>query len=110
MSKVNGEVSKPAHSWSFFSGRSRLNEIAGDFLEGATRAFVLLVLGIACSQPKAEEWPAETPGTNIAAGIANFNAGFEASRLTYHDTYGYLVVGDDGDIAAVQEDGTVSGV
>ena len=108
MINVNGEVSKSVHSWSLFSGRSRRNEIAGDFMAGAARALVLLVLAIACSQPKAEEWPAETPGTNIGAGIANFNAGFEASGLTYHDTYGYLVVGDDGDIAAVQEDGTVS--
>lgn len=72
------------------------------------RASVLFLLYCACLQPKAGEWPAETPGTNIGAGIAHFNAGFEASGLTYHDTYGYLVVGDDGDIAAVQEDGTVS--
>ncbi|MCH1603046.1 MAG: hypothetical protein L7S57_09390 [Luminiphilus sp.] len=57
----------------------------------------------------ADPWPAAASGTNIGAGIGVFNAGFEASGLTYHPDHGYIVVGDDGDIAIVEEGGQVAG-
>ena len=56
----------------------------------------------------ADPWPAAASGTNIGAGIGVFNAGFEASGLTYHPDHGYIVVGDDGDIALVEEGGQVT--
>ena len=57
----------------------------------------------------ADTWPATVSGANIGAGIGAFNAGFEASGLTYHPDHGYIVVGDDGDIAIVEEGGQVAG-
>lgn len=51
----------------------------------------------------AEPWPAAGSGTNIGEGIGTFNVGFEASGLTYHADHGYIVVGDDGDIAIVTD-------
>ena len=56
----------------------------------------------------ADTWPATVSGANIGAGIGAFNAGFEASGLTYHPDHGYIVVGDDGDIALVEEGGQVT--
>ena len=56
----------------------------------------------------ADPWPAAASGTNIGAGIGVFNAGFEASGLTYHPDHGYIVVGDDGDIATVQSDASIT--
>ena len=56
----------------------------------------------------ADPWPAAASGTNIGAGIGVFNAGFEASRLTYHPDRGYIVVGDDGDVAIVQSDASIT--
>jgi len=55
----------------------------------------------------AEPWPAALSGNNIGAGIGSFTADFEASGLTYHPDYGYIVVGDEGDIAIVEEGGQV---
>ena len=60
------------------------------------------------SSAKAEPWPTALAGTNIGAGIGAFNSGFEASGLTYHPDHGYIVVGDDGDIAIVQSDASVT--
>ena len=56
----------------------------------------------------ADPWPAAASGTNIGAGIGVFNAGFEASGLTYHPDRGYIVVGDDGDVAIVQSDASIT--
>ena len=56
----------------------------------------------------ADPWPAAASGTNIGAGIGGFNSGFEASGLTYHPDHGYIVVGDDGDIAIVQSDASIT--
>ena len=56
----------------------------------------------------ADPWPAAASGTNIGAGIGAFNTGFEASGLTYHPDHGYIVVGDDGDIAIVQSDASIT--
>ena len=60
------------------------------------------------SSAKAEPWPTALAGTNIGAGIGAFNSGFEASGLTYHPDHGYIVVGDDGDIAIVQSDASIT--
>lgn len=57
---------------------------------------------------EAGAWPAATAGSNIGAGIGSLNAGFEASGLTYHPDHGYIVVGDDGDIATVQSDASIT--
>ena len=56
----------------------------------------------------ADPWPAAASGINIGAEIGAFNAGFEASGLTYHPDRGYIVVGDDGDIAIVQPDASIT--
>ena len=56
----------------------------------------------------ADSWPAAVSGANIGTGIGAFNAGFEASGLTYHPDLGYIVVGDDGDIAIVQSDASIT--
>ena len=56
----------------------------------------------------ADPWPAAASGTNIGAGIGAFTTHFEASGLTYHPDRGYIVVGDDGDIAIVQSDASIT--
>ncbi|MDA8986347.1 SdiA-regulated domain-containing protein [Luminiphilus sp.] len=53
------------------------------------------------------EWPAEPQGENLAQGLSVYNAGFEASGIAYHDELGFLIVGDDGDVANVSEVGVV---
>jgi len=73
-------------------------------------AALYLCFFICCLSPQAqaEEWPGDTSGTNIGVGIGSFNPGFEASGLTYHESYGFLVVGDDGDVAMLRDDGEVA--
>ena len=68
--------------------------------------FCLAILSV--SSVKAEAWPAAFSETNIGSGIGSFNAGFEASGLTHHPNRGYIVVGDDGDIAVVQSDKSIT--
>lgn len=55
----------------------------------------------------AATWPTSSSGTNIASGVGSYNSGFEASGLSYHDLYGYLVVGDDGDVAILDGTGSI---
>lgn len=70
--------------------------------------FLCCFVGFVGPQVRAEDWPADASGTNIGAAIGSFNTGFEASGLAYHDSYGFLVVGDDGDVAILRDDGEVS--
>lgn len=55
----------------------------------------------------ASPWPASTSSTNIASGLSSYNSGFEASGISYHSGYGYLIVGDDGDLGIVDSSGVV---
>lgn len=55
----------------------------------------------------AAAWPADTAGTNIAAGLNTYNSDFEASGAAYSSAYGYIVNGDDGDLALLDAAGTV---
>ena len=68
--------------------------------------FFCYLASFVASLVRAEAWPANPSGINIGSAIGDFNPGFEASGLTYHPAHGYLVVGDDGDIAVIQEGGT----
>ena len=70
--------------------------------------FLCCITGLMGPRVSAEAWPAGAAGTDIGAAIGSFNTGFEASGLTYHDSYGFLVVGDDGDVAILRDDGEVS--
>lgn len=59
----------------------------------------------------ADAWPTSTSGTQIGSGLATRNTtsnGFEASGLEYLDGYGYIAVGDDGDLAVLSTSGAVS--
>jgi len=67
-------------------------------------SFSLIVFSTALASAA---WPTTSSGTNIASGLSSYNSGFEASGLTYHDLYGYLVVGDDGDVAILDGTGSV---
>ena len=76
-----------------------------------SRVTLMLLLALVVTSPqklRAEAWPAETVGIDIGSGISDLNTGFEASGLTYQDSYGFLVVGDDGDVAILRDDGEVS--
>ena len=53
------------------------------------------------------DWPAESHGENLAQSLAVYNAGFEASGIAYHHELGFLIVGDDGDVANVSAVGVV---
>ena len=86
---------------------SRSGAIADSDLRIAIIFFCCLASFVA-SLARAEAWPANPSGINIGSGIGDFNPGFEASGLTYHPAHGYLVVGDDGDIAVIQEGGDVT--
>ncbi|MBI4407660.1 MAG: hypothetical protein HY565_04145 [Candidatus Kerfeldbacteria bacterium] len=59
----------------------------------------------------ASAWPANSTATaNIASGLTAYNAtedGFEASGVEYLANYGYIVNGDDGDIAVLSSQGAV---
>ncbi len=52
----------------------------------------------------ADPWPTSTSGTQIGSGLLTLNTtgnGFEASGLEYLDGYGYIAIGDDGDIGVL---------
>lgn len=58
----------------------------------------------------ADPWPASTSGTQIGSGLTTLNTtgnGFEASGLEYLDGYGYIAIGDDGDLAVLNGSGSV---
>lgn len=82
--------------------------LLGSSLSFLALTFLCCIAGLVGPRVSAEAWPADASGTNIGAGIGSFNSGFEASGLTYHDSYGFLVVGDDGDVAILRDDGEVS--
>ena len=67
---------------------------------------------LACSQSSLvysapADWPADSQGENLAQSLTVYNAGFEASGIAYHHELGFLIVGDDGDVAIVSEVGVV---
>ena len=61
--------------------------------------------GLVYSAPA--DWPAESQGENLAQSLSVYNAGFEASGIAYHHELGFLIVGDDGDVANVSAVGVV---
>jgi hypothetical protein len=70
----------------------------------------LFVLLFASTAHAASPWPASLTGTQIASGLATLNTtadGFEASGIEYLSGYGYIINGDDGDVAVVNSAGTV---
>ncbi len=55
----------------------------------------------------ASPWPASPVGNQVASGLNTFNVDFEASGVSYLSGYGYIINGDDGDIAVLSDTGTV---
>lgn len=75
---------------------------------GLTVSLVTLLLGTTVQA--ASPWPASPTGTQIASGLTALNTtsdGFEASGVAYLSGYGYIINGDDGDLAVVSDTGTV---
>lgn len=56
----------------------------------------------------ADPWPTTTSATEIASGLSVFTSDFEASGIDYVESYGYVSVGDDGDIAMLDGAGSVT--
>ncbi len=70
-----------------------------------------LLLASAQIASAASAWPANNTATaNIASGLTAYNStadGFEASGAEYLTNYGYIVNGDDGDLAVLSSSGSV---
>jgi len=57
----------------------------------------------------ADPWPANSSATElIPSSLASSNAGFEASGVEYLAGYGFIVNGDDGDVAVVDDSNTLA--
>ncbi len=76
----------------------------------AQAALTLSLLATASVASAASAWPASTTSTSIGSGITGNSTGngFEASGIDYLSGTGYIVVGDDGDIAVLTTAGVVS--
>ena len=79
-------------------------------LDRLSRAYCLFFLTFSLSSlvySAPADWPAESEGENLAQSLSVYNAGFEASGIAYHHDLGFLIVGDDGDVANVSTVGVV---
>ena len=70
----------------------------------------VLALVLAPVAKAAAPWHASPNGVQIASGLMAYNTtadGFEASGIEYIPGYGYILIGDDGDIGVVNSNGAV---
>ena len=87
-----------------------ISKYLGKVLHRLSRIYFFFFLAFSLPLPVYSapvDWPAESQGENIAQSLSVYNAGFEASGIAYHDELGFLIVGDDGDVAIVSAVGVV---